>query len=394
MDRFNLRNITDMIFSPGKEERCGYYVRHYKGTRVLIVCGAGPAVQALAVRARKSLENAGVYCTQLDAAASCSQYDLGMQGAQMCREEGLDFVLAVGEDAVIDTAKFIAFSARYQGDPWPLYQEERTEEERKHPILPIGAVAAPAGAASGMTEHSVISRDGLRRRFSYILMKPKFCILNPEAASGLSPFETACGVAGTFSQLIEDFMSASVESDLADGMITAGLRTVWKHGRRIMSDPENFQSRSELMIAAPMAAYGITRVGRSGDGAVHAMERALPAGWNIPSGAALAVLTPAWMRRVYQDHLDLFVKLAVQVFGIEAGTDLEKTALAAIDAAEHFLYEDLKLPRTFSELGAAGGLEEAFRQSCGNIATGDAGTIGNTHPLTKEDCFSIYMSCR
>lgn len=394
MDRFNLRNITDMIFGPGKEERCGDYIRHYRGSRVLIVCGDGPVDQALTARVRKNLEDAGLYCVQLNAAASCSQYELGMRGAQLCKEEGLDFVLAAGGSKVIDTAKFIAFAARYEGDPWPLYQEEQVEEEKKYPILPIGALPTSAGAGSEMTEHSVISRDGLRRRFSYILMKPKFCILDPEMTYGLSPFETACGVAEMFSQLTENFMSASAESDLADGMVTAGLRTVLKHGRAVMSDPENFQSRSELMIAAPMAAYGITSVGRSGDGAVHAMERALPAEWDLPGGAALAALTPAWMRYVYGDHLDLFVKLAVQVFGIETDVNLEKTALAGIAAVERFLYEDLKLPRTFSELGAAGNLEEALRRSCGNIVMGGAGTVGNTHPLTAEDCFNIYMACR
>ena len=394
MNSFNLRNITDMIFGSEKEERCADYIKHYGGTRVLIVHAGEPSALALVARTRKNLEDAGLYCTELGGVAKNPQYTLGMKGAEICKTENLDFVLAVGGGNVIDTAKLIAFAAKYEGDPWKLYIEQKVENEKIYPILPIGAISTFAGTGSEMTESSIICKGDVKRCFAYILMKPKFCILNPEVTYAVPPFETASGISDMFSHLIENFMSSSAESDLADGMVTAGLRTVLKHARIVMSDPENYQSRGELMIVAPMAIYGITNVGRSGDWAVHVLERALPVDWNIPSGAALAVLTPAWMRHIYKDHLDLFVKLAVQVFDIEADVDLEKTALEAIAATEHFLYDELKLPRKLSELGAADATEEKFRKSCQDIFADGIKTIGNTHPLTEEDCFNIYMKCR
>lgn len=394
MDSFNLRNITDMIFGAGKEERCADYVKHYGGSRVLMVHAGDSAALALVPRVRRNLEDAGLYCTELDGVSRNPQYELGMKGAELCRAERLDFVVAIGGGSVIDTAKLIAFAAKYEGDPWELYVEQRVEQEKIYSILPVGVISTFAGTGSEMTGSSVICRGEVRRCFTSVQMKPKFCILDPEVTCPVPPFETASGIADMFSNLMENFMSASTESDLADGMITAGLRTVLKHGRVVMSQPENYQSRGELMIVAPMAVYGITNVGRSGDWAVHTLERALPVSWNIPSGAALAVLLPEWMRCVYQDHLDLFVKLAVQVFDIEADVNLENTALAAIAATERFLHEDLSLPRKLSDLSADGAAEEKFRRSCRDIFAGGVQTIGNTHPLTEEDCFNIYMKCR
>ena len=393
MNAFSLRNVTDIIFGAGTEARCPELIRQYGGSRVMIVHTGEPFVIGLIAQIRKGLEESGIWCTELSGVVPNPRFDLGEEGIRQCREEKVDFLLAVGGGSVIDTAKMIAFGYYYEGDLFALCNGQ-TVEEKIWPCLPIGVVSTIAATGSEMTIGSVITKDGIKGVFEYILFRPKFCILNPEITMTTPPFQTACGAADIFSHLLENYMSSSTESDLAESMLTAGLRTVIKHAPIAVADPKNYQSRSELMLLAPIGVYGITKVGRSGDWGAHEIEHALSAKYNIPHGAGLAIIIPVWMRYVYKKHPDLFVRYAVKVHGIEPDTDLEKTALAGIEATETFLFDRLGLPRNLRGLGFDGVTEEDIRTATDHIFHFGAPAVGRTCQLTREDCFRILLDCR
>lgn len=394
MLNFELRNVSDLIFGPGSEDRCAGLVREYGGSRVLIHHAGEPFVLGLVKKIREQLEAAGLFCVELAGVVPNPRVSLVNTGAVLCREQNIDFVLAIGGGSVIDSAKLIALAAQNEGDAWAFCNGAETKE-MIYPVLPIGVISTFAGTGSEMTVGSVITNEETKEKngLEYIGLRPKFSILNPELTLTIPPFQTASGVADIASHLLENFFSPIEESDLAGNLIVGGLRTVIKHGSIVAEQPQNLHSRSELMALAPIAIYGILKVGRYGDWACHSLEHAMSGEWDVAHGAGLAIITPVWMRYIYKKHLDLFVRLAVEVFGLAADPAPETTALAGIAALERFFFETLKLPRTLAEMGIGGVTDEDVRRVAHMIFLHGGNAIGGLEPLQEADCREILTAC-
>lgn len=389
---FDIRNMTDMIFGIDAENQCPKLVKEFGGSRVMIVHAGEPFVRPLIAKIRGMLEEAGLYCVELAGVVPNPRYEFAMEGTELCRGENIDFVLAVGGGSVIDTAKFIAFATKFEGDPWVMFNGQEITQ-KIYPALPIGVVSTFAGTGSEMTVGSVISRGKSKGVFEYILMRPKFCILDPKLTTTIPPFQTASGAADIFSHYLENFFTPIKDSDLAGNLITGGLRATLKHAPIAVEQPDNIESRSELMVLAPIAVSTYPKLGRCGDWGHHDLEHALSGEWDVPHGAGLAIVMPVWMRYVYRRDIYQFVKLGIEVFGLDASADLEQTALAAITATEEFLYNKLKLPRTMADLGFKDITKDDVRRISKHIFVHGNKTIGRTFPLEEEDCFKILCEC-
>jgi len=389
---FEIKNATDLIFGLDAEQKCASLIKECGGSRVLIHHAGEPFVLPLIQKVTDILTAGGLYCMDLGGVVPNPRIEKVQEGVALCKEHGLDFVLAVGGGSVIDSSKLISIGAGYDGDPWD-YCVGRPLD---HKPLPMGVISTFAGTGSETTSGLVINKESehAKRGLEHDWVKPNFAILDPALTLTIPPFQTACGIADITSHLLENFFSPVEHSDLSHNLHVAALKTVLKHGAAVMADPKNLDSRSELMILAPLSINGILKVGRYGDWGCHAMEHKMSGDWDIPHGAGLAIVTPVWMRYIYQKHLDKFISLAVEVFGLENNpAEPEKTALAGIDALEHFFYEVLKLPRKLDGLGIKDLTDEALRVVVKkNFQYGNA-TIGGMEPLSEEDCFAIYKAC-
>ena len=70
----------------------------------------------------------------------------------------------------------------------------------------------------------------------------------------------------------------------------------------------------------------------------HKIEHELSAIYDVPHGAGLAVVFPAWMKYVYKHDINRFVKFATRVMGVEMDfDDPERTVLEGIEEAKKFL---------------------------------------------------------
>ena len=387
MDNFTFYSPTFFAFGKGTECEAGKYVKEFGGSKVLLHYGGGSVVRSgLLDRVKKSLDEAGIPYVELGGVKPNPRSGLVYEGIDLCRKEGVDFILAVGGGSVIDSGKAIAAGTIYDGDFWDFYQGKRVEK-----ALPVGTVLTIAAAGSEGSPDSVITKEEgmFKRGAGGNALRPKFSILNPELTQTLPAFQTAAGATDIMAHLYERYLTNTKEVEVTDRLIEALLLTMKHEAPRVIADPNNYEARANIMWAGMMAHNNSCGVGRSQDWNSHGIEHELSALYDCAHGAGLAVTMPAVFRYVMKHNVMRFAQVAVRVWGCQMDfANPEATALAGIDAFQAFL-KAIGMPTNFAELGAK---EEDIPKLVDVLCHGDGrnGSISGFVTLNEEDCEKIY----
>ena len=122
MNNFTFYSPTYFVFGKDTESQAGSLVKRFGGTNVLIHYGGGSVVRSgLLDRITESLKKENIPFTLLGGVQPNPRSGLVYQGIDLCRKNGIDFVLAVGGGSVIDSSKAIAAGSIYDGDFWDFY---------------------------------------------------------------------------------------------------------------------------------------------------------------------------------------------------------------------------------------------------------------------------------
>ena len=383
MDNFNFYSPTEFVFGKDRENECGELVKKYGGTKVLIHYGGGSAVRSgLIDRVKASLDAAGIPHVELGGVKPNPHDSLVYKGIEIVRENGIDFILAVGGGSTIDSSKAIAMGVPYKGDFWDFYEGKASAAC----ALPIGVVQTIAAAGSEGSGDSVVTKeDGmLKRGASSEHIRPKFAVQNPALLCTLPAYQTACGITDIMAHVFERYFTNTLEVEITDRLCEAVLLTMVKEGPRAIADPANYQVRANIMWAGTVAHNGVVGCGRSQDWNSHAIEHELSALYDCAHGAGLAVIMPAWMEYVVDHNVMRFAQMATRVFGCEMNFENPKaTALEGIKAFRRFLHS-IGMPINFAELGAK---EEDIPKLVEKLNPGDGwGFV----PLKAKDVTEIY----
>jgi alcohol dehydrogenase YqhD (iron-dependent ADH family) len=383
MENFTFHNPTKIIFGKDAEKKVSEEAGSYR--KVLLHYGEGSIKRSgLHARIVRSLKEAGVPYVELPGVKPNPLLDLVYEGVRICREEGVDLILAVGGGSVIDSAKAIAMGACYQGDVWDFYIGKAVPQA----ALPVGVVLTIAAAGSDSSDSSVISRaEGqMKRPCGSRHIYPKFAILNPELTCTLPPYQTACGIADITAHLLERYFTPAEHVDLSDRLIEAALKTVQVFGPRAMENPHDYEARAEIMWAGTLAHNNLLGMGRIGDWGSHMIEHEISAIYDVAHGAGLAVVFPAWMLYVYRANPQRFVQFAVRVWNVnDSLCDPERVALEGIARQKQF-FKSLGLPVSLAEMK----IDATCLQEMASKAT-LFGPLGNFKKLQREDVFSILQ---
>ena len=384
MQNFQFHSPTEFVFGKGTENEAGFYVKKHGGSKVLLHYGGGSAVRSgLLSRVKASLENAGIACIELGGVQPNPRDTLVYKGITLCREEQVDFILAVGGGSVIDSAKAIAMGVPYDGDFWDFYSGKSPEA-----ALPVATVLTIAAAGSEGSGDSVITKEdgGLKRGAGSDLIRPKFSIMNPELTCTLPPYQTACGATDIMAHVFERYFTNTTEVEITDRLCEAVLLTMIKETPRVIADPANYDARANIMWAGTVAHTNIVGVGREQDWNSHGIEHELSALYDCAHGAGLAVIMPAWMEFVYKHNPLRFAQAAVRVWGCQMDFEQpENTAREGIARFRRFL-RSIGMPLTFDELGAK---VEDIPALVEKFGIGD-GRTGGFVKLSAEDIAAIY----
>ncbi|MBP5414756.1 MAG: iron-containing alcohol dehydrogenase, partial [Lachnospiraceae bacterium] len=337
-------------------------------------------------RVKKSLEKEGLDYVELGGVKPNPRSGLVYEGIDLCKKEGVDFILAVGGGSTIDSSKAIAAGVVYDGDFWDFYSGKYIEK-----ALPVGTILTISAAGSEGSPDSVITKEEgmFKRGASGNAIRPKFSILNPALTQTLPPYQTAAGITDIMAHLYERYLTNSKDVEVTDRLIEALLLTMKYEGPRVIKDPDDYEARANIMWAGMMAHNHSCGVGRSQDWNSHNIEHELSALYDCAHGAGLAVTMPAVFKYVMDHDIMRFAKVAVRVWGCEMDFDHpERTALEGIEAFQRFLIS-IGMPKNFEELGAR---KEDIPKLVNMLCRGDGrdGTISGFVTLNEEDCTKIY----
>ena len=348
---FKYYTPTKVLFGKNTEDKVAELIQDFGGKKVLIHYGGGSVIRSgLMQRVTDQLDKAGIPYVKLGGAVPNPHLSLVYEGIELCKKEGIDFLLAVGGGSAIDSAKAIGYGVMNDGDVWDFYDYKRTVKG----ALPLGVILTLAATGSEMSDSSVITKEeGLvKRGYSSDFGRPRFAILNPELTMTLPDYQTACGCTDIMMHTMERYFTNGGNMDLTDSMAEALLRTVKENAKILARDSKNYDARAEVMWAGSLSHNGLTGCGNDGgDWMTHKLEHELGGLYDVAHGAGLAAIWGSWARYVYKNCLPRFKKYAINVMGIpaDAGTD-EEIALKGIEAMEDF-YREIKMPTNLRELG-------------------------------------------
>ena len=379
---------TKVVFGKNTEENVADLVKEFGGKKVLIHYGGGSVIRSgLMQKVTDKLDAAGIPYVKLGGAVPNPHLSLVYEGIELCKKEGVDFLLAVGGGRAIDSAKAIGYGVMNDGDVWDFYDYKR----KANACLPLGVILTLAATGSEMSDSSVITKEeGLvKRGYSSDYCRPRFAILNPELTMTLPDYQTACGCTDIMMHTMERYFTNGGNMELTDSMAEALLRTVKENAKILAKDPKNYDARAEVMWAGSLSHNGLTGCGNDGgDWMTHKLEHELGGLYDVAHGAGLAAIWGSWARYVYKNCLPRFKRYALNVMGVApVGTD-EEIALRGIEAMEDF-YREIKMPTNLRELGVKA-TEEDLKLMAHKCAVGVNGGMGSARFLKEEDMYEIY----
>lgn len=384
MENFNFKSPTRLIFGKDTHEETGKYVKEFSKKILVLYEGEAELIKKLGIydKVVKSLEENGIEYLTLGGVVPNPRLSLVYKGIDICKENDIDFILAIGGGSVIDSAKAIALGTAYDGDVWDFFTGKNTPVKSMN----VGVVLTIPGSGSEMSESSIISNEELSMKCvcDTEVNFPVFSILDPQVCFTIPSHLMACGVTDIMSHLMERYFSQAKDTQLSDALLEAAMRTVVEFGPKIMAEPKDYNNAAQIMWSATVAHNGMIACGRIADWSSHRIEHEISAIYDITHGAGMAIIFPAWMKYVKDANIEVFVNFATKVFGVEEKGSKEEIALEGIKRLEEF-FKSLGLKTTLKESG----INDEHFEEMAQKALGGSETLGRFKKLTKEDIVSI-----
>lgn len=388
MSGFLYTTPTKVYFGSGVEDNLCKALKAQGCKCVLIHYGGQSAKKSgLLARVRLAVESAGVRAVDLGGVMPNPRLSLVNKGIEVCKENGVDLILAVGGGSVIDSSKAIALGVANGGNAWDFYDRTRSPER----CLPVGVVLTIAAAGSEMSNSSVITNDftWTKRGLNSDMTRPAFAIMDPALTVTVPAYHTACGCADILMHTLERYLTGSDTLDITDGIAEALMISVMKNSDAVMKNLNDLEARANLMWASSLSHNGLTGCGSDGgDWCTHQLGHELSALYDVAHGASLTSVWGTWARYVYKNCVHRFQRLAVKVLGVSADGTAEEVALRGIEAMEKW-FKSLGLPISIKELGV-NPTEEQLALMAEKCARANNGKKGSCMVIYQKDMQEIY----
>jgi len=354
MENFIAHNPTSLHFGRDVLSGLGPVIQNY-GKKVLFVYGKG------------SIKKSGLYDQVIgllkDVNAEVFEYE-GIKSnpivedvdaaAEIGRKNNIDVILAVGGGSVIDSAKIISITVPVEHSGWDFY----TRKVQPKKAIPLIAVLTLAATGTEMNPFAVLSnhetmiKDGYGNKLLY----PAHSFLDPQLTFSVPKDYTAYGIADLIAHCFEAYFGFG-DATLSDRFIISIIQEAMEYGPRLLKDLHNYEFREKIMYAATMALNGLTLTGKaSGDWGVHAIGHCLSLLYDIPHGASLTIVYPAWMRYFKDKIPERIAHLGSGLFGEPLSVD------ESINRIEAF-FRSIDCPTRLSDMKITGELKQSIYET-------------------------------
>ncbi|MCF8366809.1 MAG: iron-containing alcohol dehydrogenase [Bacteroidales bacterium] len=380
MNNFTYYNPTKIIFG---ENTIGQIAKEIPANaRILITYGGGSIKQnGVYDQVRAALKNHKVF--EFGGIEANPQYTTLMKAVEICRDENIDFLLAVGGGSVLDGTKFIAAAAPFKGEPWDILAKYAKVET----AIPLASVLTLPATGSEANAFAVISRKEIGKKLAFgapPLTFPKFSVLDPTVTKTLSKRQRGNGVVDAFVHVTEQYLTYPQHAAIQDRYAEAILKTLIEEGPEYVENPDNSESAKNVVWSATMALNGIISAGVATDWATHSIGHELTVLHNIDHARTLAIVWPGMMRVMGEEKKQKLLQYAERVWDIREGSETEKIGLA-ISRTEEF-FNSLGVPTSLKdyELG-----KETISNVILNLKANNYVELGEKKLVTPEKVLEI-----
>jgi alcohol dehydrogenase YqhD (iron-dependent ADH family) len=387
MNNFIYDIPTKVYFGENQLGHLGEELSKY-GKRVLLTYGGGSIKKSgLYDTVITEIKKAGLEVYELSGIAPNPRIDSVREGAQICKDQRIDVLLAVGGGSTLDATKWMAAGACVEFDSWDFFSKWAPVEK----ALPVITILTLAATGSEMDAGGVISnpetKDKIGRMEEPLL--PKVSFLDPTVTYSVSKYQTACGSVDIMSHIMEVYFNMNQDLYMLDCFMEGMMKTIIKYTPIAIEDPANYEARANLMWTSSWAINGFANGGKQQAWSCHPMEHELSAIYDITHGLGLAILTPRWLEYCLDDsNVSKYVQFGVNVFGIDESLEPMAIAKKSIEKLSEFFFNTLGLDDTFTKVGIK---KEDFQIMAQKSCMG--GTLQGFKPLEQQDIEKIFEMC-
>ncbi len=342
MYSFSFCNPTRIEFGLDKEKNIGAYMQEFGVKKALIVFGSDRVKQSgLFNDVTNSLTVHDIDFIECGGIKSNPVLSKVNEGIELARNFGADCVLSVGGGSCLDSAKAISAGVMYNGDVWDFFVYKAKVKN----ALPIFDIITLAATGSEMNNTSVITNENTKQKYSFSAFPvyPKVSVINPRLQATVSRDYLVYSASDVIAHSIEGYFTATVQPELINLQVEANIKTIIRTTEILLRNPDDDFARGEFAWAATMALNGLTYVGIHGAKFPnHMLEHALSAICDVPHGAGLSVVMPAWLTWWKNQNLPQFERFAKQIFNLDS-------AEAGIEALKAW-FDKIGTPTKLSQL--------------------------------------------
>lgn len=382
---FDFNNPTRILFGSGKLDELGSQTMPGKKALLLMSNGKSARVSGAYDRTLEQLARAGVEVAEFARVMENPIKEMVMEAASFARENGCDFIVALGGGAVLDSAVAVAAMATNPGDLWD-YVSGGTGKGQPlvNPGLPIVSITLTAGTGSEVNCWGVISNLETKEKigFGNPVLTPVLAVVDPELMRTVPAKYTAYQGFDALFHNTEVMMSNGVNI-LSETIALSAIGSIAKYLPRAVKDGNDLEAREHVAYGSTMA--GIT-MQLTSTTAQHSMEHAMSAyHHNLPHGAGLIMISVEFARYFIERHAcdGQFVKMA-RVMGIPDADKPEDFITALLQLQKDCGVDGLRM----SDYGIK-------KEECMTLAVNARETMGglflaNPCPMSDEECASIF----
>jgi alcohol dehydrogenase len=336
---------THVMFGPGQLNHL--HEQELPGKKALVVISSGKSTRANGYldRTVAELTQAGVESVVFDGVGSNPTKEAVEAGAKVARENGCDFVVALGGGSVMDAGKVIAmFTPQPSDDLWD-YAGGTTGKGQPlvNPELPWIAITTTAGTGSEVDSAGVITKLDTQEKIGVGSpnLFARFAIVDPELMMSVPPKFTAYQGFDALFHSLEGHISQPT-NPASDMVQMAAITNIGKYLPRAVADGSDLEARTHMAFANTMSGYSMVFSACTSE---HSMEHAMSALHpGLPHGAGLTMISLAYFGFWIDKHVcdDRFVEMA-QALGKTDATKPEDFLTALHDLQVACGVDDLKM---------------------------------------------------
>ncbi len=347
---FCIYNPTRILFGRNSLSYLPEMLRKYNARKILLLYDE-VAVEKSCMKDKlmDALRDADIPYVAMTGVRPNPRISLVYKYIELCRNEGVNFVLAVGGGSTLDSGKAIAAGVLHKGDIWPCF----TEGETWSGALPVGVILTLPASGSETSGGAVLldEQTHTKRYISGEDIRPKFAILNPEFTMLLPAWQTACGIVDIISHLMERYFTIAehIDDDINDRFLESAICIMLQTGPKVLKKPYDYELRAQIMWAGTVAEHGVLNAGILCDWPAHDIAHEISGFYDVAHGATLSIVLPAWMKYIWRIRPARFAHFSERVMSVERGSKSEEQMVfEGIERLESF-FRFIGMPVRFSE---------------------------------------------